>query len=112
MLLSFAGESSVRDEDCPLVLALMATAHIQFILKVYQEGKDPGSPVEEKQKLSQSNSFFSAMKKKINKTKSKDKVGIIKNDILSGLFHHENNFLVFSSDGKLLITPSEKKSVL
>lgn len=66
----------MRDEDCPLVLALMASTHIQFVLKVYQEGSDLStiSANEEKSKLHPTNSFFAAMKKKLNKSKSKDKV--------------------------------------
>lgn len=73
----------MRDEDCPLVLALMATAHIQFVLKVYQEGTDPPLPTEDKNnKINHTNSFFSAMKKRINKTKSKDKVWFLLYSIL------------------------------
>lgn len=68
------GESSVREEDYPLVLALQACAHIQFVLKVYQEGNDPASPIEGKGKMNQSNNFFAAMKKKLNKSKSRDQV--------------------------------------
>jgi len=69
----FPGEWPVREEEYPLVLALMATQHIQFVLKVYQEGEDPAL-LEEPVTLNQPNSFFAAMKKKLNKVKSKDKV--------------------------------------
>lgn len=73
-----SGECSVSDDDRPLVLALMASAHIQFVLKVYEAGADtPGLPAQDPNKLHQSNSFFSAMKKRLNKTKSKDKVRVL-----------------------------------
>jgi len=63
------GESSVRDEDCPLVMALDSCAHIDFVLRVYQQGSDQSVAMDSKSK-NQSNKFFAAMRKKLNKGKS------------------------------------------
>lgn len=82
MFVCTGDECSVQDDDRPLVLALQECGNIRFVLKVYQKGTDSSatnssSPAEQKSKMSQSNKFFSAMKKKINKSKSKEQVGFI-----------------------------------
>lgn len=70
------GECSVRDEDCPLILALTCSDHLQFVLRVYQQGVEAPEPPPShvKSKIQQSNNFFAAMKKKLQKARSKDNV--------------------------------------
>ncbi|XP_067928285.1 ras-associating and dilute domain-containing protein-like isoform X2 [Watersipora subatra] len=69
-----SGECSVRDEDCPLILALTCSDHLQFVLRVYQQGVEAPEPPPShvKSKIQQSNNFFAAMKKKLQKARSKD----------------------------------------